>query len=238
MNEIIKIENMGYEYSRLKSNSKSLKNLLSDPKSGIYVTKQIFHNLNLSVKKGEVLGILGGNGAGKSTLLKLIAGLYPPKYGRIRTEGTVSPLMELGAGFHPELTAEENIKLNAALIGGKNIDIDSVLDWANLSNEKNNPVRTFSSGMIARLAFSIATSVKSEILLVDEVLSVGDLSFQNKSLNRMHEILKSGETILMVTHNLLLIEQECSRVIVLNNGKIVFDGDPKNAIEYYKTLIF
>lgn len=232
----ISLEDVSFEYRRLNESAASLKKLASQPFADLYITKSIFRNFNLEIMSGENVGIIGSNGAGKSTLLKLMAGLFPPTSGRIRTLGSIAPLMDLGAGFHGELTAEENIRLNNTLLGRNESDVTSILNWADLHNERHTPVRTFSSGMVARLAFSIATNTISDadILLIDEVLSVGDLKFQKKSLERMHSFIKGGSTIVLVSHNLDLMELECSRIVWLEKGEIMNSGEPHEVISDYK----
>jgi ABC-type polysaccharide/polyol phosphate transport system ATPase subunit len=211
----------------------SLRKLKSAFSEGLYVEKSALHDITFSVEKGENVGILGGNGSGKSTLLKVIAGNFPPSSGVVKTEGAIAPLMDLGAGFHPELSTRDNIILNATLLKHRTIDPIQIASWANLSEQINDPIRTFSAGMVARLAFSIATSAEPDILLVDEVLSVGDEAFQVKSLARMKEMMNSNKTIILVTHNLKLLEEQCDRLIWLDQGKIVEVGDPDTLIKKY-----
>lgn len=195
-------------------------------------------NISFQIKKGEVVGIIGPNGSGKSTILKLIAGVMSPSSGEISVHGKVSPLIELGAGMHPELTGYENIYLNGAILGlsRKEIDknIESIIDFSEIREFINQPVKHYSSGMYMRLAFSIAIHVNPEILLVDEILAVGDSDFQAKCFARMEEFKKSKDvTIIFVSHSLSQVESFCKRTIYLNHHQILFDGDQKEAIEKY-----
>jgi ABC-type polysaccharide/polyol phosphate transport system ATPase subunit len=196
------------------------------------------NNINLKVTQGELLGIVGHNGAGKSTLLKVISRVLVPIEGRLRLRGRVSPLLELGGGFHPELTGWENIFLNGTLLGHSRSEIESrlteIINFAELGAFINSPLRTFSSGMVARLGFSISTTWKPDILILDEILSVGDESFRKKCNVRMEKFRKEGTTTLLVTHNLETLQKLCTRAIWLDHGEIKADGSPKEIIELYK----
>ena len=198
----------------------------------------ILQDANFSIKKGEMFGIIGRNGMGKTTLLKLIAGIYKSDYGKIRTYGNLVPLLELGIGFNPERTARNNIILYGKILGfsGKEIEskVDNIIKFAELEDFADTIVRNFSAGMFARLAFSTAMQVNPDILLVDEILSVGDLSFQKKSFDAFNSLRKNKKTIVYVSHNLPSVSELCDRVLVLNDGKIEFIGNPDEAIEIYK----
>lgn len=195
-------------------------------------------DISFEIKKGETIGIIGPNGSGKSTILKLIAGVMSPTTGIVTTQGKISPLIELGAGMHPELTGRENIYLNGAILGLKRKDIDknieNIIDFSEIREFINQPVKHYSSGMYMRLAFSIAIHVEPEILLVDEILAVGDTDFQAKCFKKMEEF-KAAEnvTTVFVSHSLGQVESFCTRVIYLNHHQIIFDGNPKTAIEKY-----
>ena len=199
-------------------------------------------NVTAQIKKGEVCGIIGRNGAGKSTLLKMIAGVLTPTDGSIRIHGKIAPMLELGAGFDQDLTARENIYLNGAILGYSREFIkqrfDHIVEFAELQDFIEQPVRTYSSGMLMRLAFSIATQVDPEILIVDEILSVGDSHFRQKSEGRMKEMMSGGTTVLMVSHVLGQIRSMCDRVIWLDHGKIVMIGDTKTVCDAYEGLIY
>jgi ABC-type polysaccharide/polyol phosphate transport system ATPase subunit len=195
-------------------------------------------NVSFTVDEGEVLGIIGRNGAGKSTLLKLLAGISTPSQGSIKVNGSVAPLIEVGAGLHPELTGRENIFLNATILGISRSEIkkkfDEIVSFAELEEFIDTPVKRYSSGMSVRLGFAIASSVDSDILIVDEVIAVGDLAFQRKCYERMSNVIKKeGKTILIVGHNIRQIERICARVILLEEGKIVMDGEPTMVCNSY-----
>ena len=197
------------------------------------------NNVSFDISKGEVVGLIGSNGAGKSTLLKVVSGVMKPTKGKIKVEGVISPMIELGAGFDPELTARENIYLNGAILGYSKKFIDEkfeqIVDFSEIRDFLDVPVKNFSSGMTAKLAFSIATVVDPEILIVDEILSVGDIKFQEKSKKKMMEMINGGTTVLYVSHSLESIKDLCTKVIWLDHGKIVKIGDPKTICEeYYK----
>lgn len=199
------------------------------------------NNINIKVKKGEILGILGRNGAGKSTLLKLISGISEPTTGIIQRKGKVVPLLELGGGFNPEYTGKENIYFYCSLQGLKKKDIDKiyhkVLDFSELGEFINIPIKKYSSGMKARLAFSVSINIDPDILILDEVLSVGDELFKRKCFSKMEEFFKSGKTILFVSHNLQSIRDICTRAIVINNGEIIMDGEPDIISPRYRQLL-
>lgn len=194
-------------------------------------------DVNFSVNKGETIGIIGPNGSGKSTILKLISGFMIPEKGKIFVNGKVSPLIELGAGFHPELTGAENLILNGVILGLTRKDVEkrfeSIVDFAEIGDFINTPVKHYSSGMYMRLGFSIAVHTDPEVLLVDEILAVGDSSFQKKSFNKMEEFKKRGISIVFVSHNLKNVEKFCDRVIYLNNSEIKGDGKPDEMIKMY-----
>lgn len=196
-------------------------------------------NVTFSVNKGDVVGLIGSNGAGKSTLLKVVSGVMKPTSGKVEVDGVISPMIELGAGFDQNLTARENIYLNGAILGysKKFLDnkFDEIVEFSELKDFLDVPVKNFSSGMTAKLAFSIATIVDPEILIVDEILSVGDLRFQEKSKNKMMEMIKGGTTVLYVSHSLESIKDLCNKVVWLDHGQVVKMGDTKEICdEYYK----
>ena len=197
-------------------------------------------DVSFKVKRGEVVGFIGSNGAGKSTMLKVIAGVMKPTKGKVEVHGNICPMIELGAGFDMDLTARENIFLNGAVLGYSKKFIeekfDEIVEFSELKDFLDVPVRNFSSGMTARLAFSIATVVDPEILIVDEILSVGDLRFQEKSKNKMMEMIKGGTTVLYVSHSLESIKDLCNKVVWLDHGQVVKMGDTKEICdEYYKS---
>jgi lipopolysaccharide transport system ATP-binding protein len=194
-------------------------------------------DVSVSIQPGEVFGIIGPNGAGKSTLLKVVARVLRPTRGRVRIRGRVAPLLELGAGFNHELTGRENILLNGTILGFPKKDIESrfdrIVEFSGLGDFIDAPLRTYSSGMIARLGFAVATDVRPGILIVDEILGVGDAAFQKKSFERILEFQAQGTTILLVSHALERVSEMCSRAIWLENGKVVFEGSAKSAVNQY-----
>lgn len=198
---------------------------------------QALHALNFEINAGEVVGIIGHNGAGKSTLLKILSRIVTPSSGKVILHGRVSSLLEVGTGFHQELTGRENIFLNGAIIGMSRRDIqrqfDEIVAFAGVEQFLDTPVKRYSSGMYVRLAFAVAAHLHSDILIVDEVLAVGDAQFQKRCLNKMQNVSSTGRTVIFVSHNLNAVGKLCSRGIVLNRGKLTFDGDIKNAITHY-----
>lgn len=202
-----------------------------------YENRQVLKGISFEVKKGEAIGLIGHNGCGKSTTLKLLTRIMYPDSGTIEMNGRVSSLIELGAGFHPDMSGRENIYINASIFGlsKKEIDkrLDDIIAFSELEEFIDNPVRTYSSGMYMRLAFSVAINVDADILLIDEILAVGDVSFQNKCFERLKDIKKMGTTIVIVSHSLGQIEQICERSVWIDQGKIVDEGIPKYVHEHY-----
>lgn len=199
-------------------------------------------DIDFRINKGDVVGIIGANGAGKSTLLKVVSGVYKPTTGTVEVNGKISPMIELGAGFDPELTARENIYLNGAILGYSKEFLeqkfDDIVEFSELKDFLDVPIKNFSSGMVAKLAFSISTIVDPEVLIVDEILSVGDIKFQEKSKNKMMSMVEGGTTVLYVSHSIDSIKELCSKVIWLDHGKIVKMGNAKEICdEYYKKLM-
>jgi ABC-type polysaccharide/polyol phosphate transport system ATPase subunit len=196
-------------------------------------------NINLSIRRGEAMGLIGQNGAGKSTLSKLVARVLRPSTGRVMVRGNVSPLLEFGAGFHPELTGRENVYLNGAMLGFTRKEMDckfkDIVDFAELWDFIDAPLRTYSSGMYARLGFAVATDVVPDVLIIDEILSVGDESFQHKSSARMQAFRDKGATILLVSHNMETIENTCDRVSWLDHGRLMECGEPCKVIQAYRS---
>ncbi len=195
------------------------------------------NDVNFQIKQGERVGIIGRNGAGKSTLLKILARIVSPTSGRVTISGRVASLLEVGTGFHPELSGRENIFLNGAILGMSKHEIkskfDAIVDFAEVQQFLDTPVKRYSSGMYVRLAFAVAAHLEPEILIVDEVLAVGDAQFQNKCLGKMRDVSGSGRTILFVSHNMGAIKSLCDKTIVLQKGQVVFDGDVNSGVNYY-----
>jgi ABC-type polysaccharide/polyol phosphate transport system ATPase subunit len=195
-------------------------------------------DVSFSIEQGEVVGIIGHNGAGKSTLLKMLAKISNPTRGSVMAKGRISPLIEVGAGFVPDFTGRENVYLNGAILGMKRQEIDQkfdeIVDFAEMAEFIDTPVKRYSSGMQVKLAFAVATSVQSEILIVDEVLAVGDLAFQRKCFDRMEDVIKGqGRTILLVSHNIRQVERMCNRVILMDHGKVAADGPVSEVCELF-----
>lgn len=237
---MIEVKNVTMDFIVQNENIRSIKEYVVNVLKGkiSYRKFRALDNVNFFVKKGQVCGIIGKNGAGKSTLLKIIAGVLAPTEGKVNIQGTIAPMLELGAGFDQDLSARENVYLNGAILGYDRAFIDKkyqeIVDFSGLHDFMGNPVRTFSSGMMMRLAFSIATIVEPEILIVDEILSVGDGNFAIKSEKRMRELMSGGTTVLMVSHVLEQIQEMCNRVIWLDHGKIIMDGNADDVCEAYK----
>lgn len=198
------------------------------------------NNVNFEIKKGDAVGVIGPNGAGKSTLLKLMAGVSSPTAGQVVVRGNIAPLIELGAGFHPELSGRENIFLNGVILGLKESYIrekfNEIVEFSEISEFIDTPVKYYSSGMYMRLAFSVAIFTDPDVLLVDEILAVGDNSFQKKCFDKMREFKKKGTTTIFVSHALDAVSAFCDRVIYLEKGKVIFDGDTKKGIALYTGL--
>jgi len=197
--------------------------------------------VSLQVYSGQMLGLIGRNGSGKSTLLKIIAGVYKPTAGRVHITGKVAPLIELGAGFHSELTGRENILINGLLMGYSKAQMlereQRIIDFADIGEFIDSPIKQYSSGMYTRLAFSIATEVDPEILIVDEILSVGDAGFQHKSFARIQDFRRAGKTILFVSHSMAMVTTHCDRVVLLDGGSVIADGEPSEVAALYEALV-
>jgi ABC-type polysaccharide/polyol phosphate transport system ATPase subunit len=198
-------------------------------------------NASFSVDRGEMLGIIGRNGSGKSTILKIIAGVYTPTSGDVRVEGSIAPLIELGAGFHHELTGRENILLNGLLLGLTRKQVlerePCMIEFAELGDFIDAPVKQYSSGMYMRLAFSVAVAVDPDILLIDEILGVGDTRFQQKCMDRIRHFRSAGKTIVFVSHDLNRVRQLCDRVLLIHQGELIEDGPPTEVISRYEELM-
>jgi lipopolysaccharide transport system ATP-binding protein len=198
-------------------------------------------DISFQIEPGQVVGIIGRNGAGKSTLLKILSRITKPTQGQVEFRGRVGSLLEVGTGFHPELTGRENTYLNGAILGMTRREIarkfDSIVEFSGVEKFLDTPVKRYSSGMYVRLAFAVAAHLEPEILLVDEVLSVGDLEFQKKCVGKMEEVANSGRTILLVSHHLAAVESLCSRTLVLNNGSVHFDGPTLEALDHFFAVL-
>lgn len=236
-NNAIEVRNVSKHFKVYYDKGSQLKERVLFRKRNAYENRVVLDNISFSIKKGEAVGLVGKNGCGKSTTLKLLTKIIYPNSGTIEMCGRVSSLIELGAGFHPDMSGRENIYTNAAIFGltKKEIDerLNDIIAFSELEQFIDNPVRTYSSGMYMRLAFSVAINVNADILLIDEILAVGDANFQAKCFNKLREIKAEGTTIVIVSHSLGQIEQICDRSIWIKNGKIQMEGSPKDVhLEY------
>ena len=234
----IRIKDLKKEFVVSHSGIASIKTLLVWWKRRNVVKLDVLKGINIDVKKGECLAIVGKNGAGKSTLLSLLAKIYKPTSGTMEVNGRVAPLLELGAGFHPDLTGIENVYFNAVILGLSRDEVrnrlPSIIEFSELGDAVEAPVRTFSSGMMARLGFSIAVHVDADILIVDEVLAVGDQHFKKKCLDRVGEFRDQGGTILLVSHELESVMEFADRCVWLADGVVKMTGTPAEVIEVYE----
>ena len=236
---MLKIDNVSMKFNRGKDKVNTLKEFLIKKAKRQIVVNEFWalKNVTVEVKPGEVLGLVGSNGAGKSTLLKVMAGVMKPTTGTIQKLGTLAPMIELGAGFDMELTARENVFLNGAILGYTKEFLESKFDeivaFSELSEFMDVPVRNFSSGMVARLAFSIATLVAPQILLVDEILSVGDPPFQQKSQAKMMAMIKGGATVVFVSHSMAQIQEICTKALWLDHGEMRMLGGVDEVLAEY-----
>ena len=233
----IHVENVSKRFKVIYDKHYTLKERIVFWKNRNNETKTVLDNISLDIKKGESVALIGVNGSGKSTLLKLMTKIIYPTTGKIKIAGKLTSLLELGAGFHPDFTGRENIYFNASIFGltAKEIDarVNDIINFSELGDLIDSPVRTYSSGQYMRLAFSIAINVDAEVLLIDEILAVGDQHFQDKCYDKLIELKNSGKTIVIVSHSLPSLEQFCDRAIWLNNGKIQMDDKIKKVIAEY-----
>lgn len=233
----IEIRHMSKQFKVIYDKANTLKDKILFWKHRDVEYHQVLNDINLNIKKGETVALIGTNGSGKSTLLKLMTKIIYPNEGTITIDGKLTSLLELGAGFHPDFTGRENIYFNASIFGltRKEIDsrIDEIIEFSELGEYIDNPVRTYSSGMYMRLAFSVAINVDAEILLIDEILAVGDQHFQDKCYTKLEELKNSGKTIVIVTHSLEVVKKLCHRAIWIYKGQVKLDGDPIYVIDEY-----
>jgi len=245
---VIKTRGLGKKYIISHAETEkytALRDVISEKAKGIFKTKSTvkeefwaLKDISFEIKRGEAIGIIGRNGAGKSTLLKILSRIVEPTEGRAELDGRVSSLLEVGTGFHPELTGRENVFLNGAVLGMSRIEIknkfDAIVDFSGVEKFLDTPVKRYSSGMYLRLAFSVAAHLEPEILIVDEVLAVGDLEFQKKCLGKMNEVgRQEGRTILFVSHNMKAIQQLCTKVFYIEKGRLEFAGGVTEGIQKY-----
>ncbi len=236
-NTAIKVTNMTKTFKLYSDKPNTLKERLVRGRKSKVEVRTVLDNINLEIKKGETVALIGVNGSGKSTLLKLMTKIIYPNKGTVETNGKLTSLLELGAGFHPDFTGRENIYFNASIFGLNAHEIDKrvldIINFSELGDLIDTPVRTYSSGQYMRLAFSIAINVDAEILLIDEILAVGDQHFQEKCFAKLDELSKSDKTIVIVAHGLAPLRKICTRAVWLNNGKIAMDGETNKVIDAY-----
>ena len=233
----ISVKNVGKSFRVYFDKGATLKDKMLFWKRNKYESRKVLEDLSFDIKKGESVGLIGRNGCGKSTTLKLMTRIMYPDSGSIEVKGRVSALIELGAGFHLDMSGRENIYINASIFGLSKKEIDrrlaKIIEFSELEDYIDNPVRTYSSGMYMRLAFSVAINVDADVLFIDEILAVGDTAFQNKCFDKLKEIKAKGTTIVIVSHSLEQIEQFCDRSIWLKDGKIEFEDTPKEVHKKY-----
>lgn len=233
----IRVKNISKSFKMYYDKHSSLKEKIIFWKTNKPEKREVLRNININIKKGETVALVGVNGSGKSTLLKLMTKIIYPTEGEIITNGKLTSLIELGAGFHPDFTGRENIYFNASIFGLTAAEIDKrvldIINFSELGEFIDAPIRTYSSGMYMRLAFSVAINVDADILLIDEILAVGDQRFQEKCMNKMKELKSSGKTIVIVSHSLNSIRTLCDRAIWINNGVVEMDGNSNEVIDEY-----
>ncbi|MBR6033844.1 MAG: ABC transporter ATP-binding protein [Clostridia bacterium] len=236
--EVIKVEHVSKSFTVYFDKANTIKEkLLFFKKRNKKEKRIVLNDINLTINKGEVVALIGTNGSGKSTLLKLMTRIIYPNSGKITVNGKLTSLLELGAGFHPDFSGRENIYFNASIFGLTKKEIESrvedIIEFSELRDFIDNPVRTYSSGMYMRLAFSVAINVDAEILLIDEILSVGDQHFQEKCFDKMRQLKKEGKTMVFVTHSMQSVKDLCTRAVWLYDGKIKMDGDTNEVVDKY-----
>ena len=239
MSAVVKVTNVTQRFRIMQERPDTLRELFAKAfrSSTGYHDFEAVKDVSFEVHEGEMLGIVGSNGSGKSTLLKVIAGVYQPSSGSVSVHGSLAPLIELGAGFHGELSGRENILMNGLLMGFSKRQMrdreEAIIEFADIGDFIDSPVKQYSSGMYMRLAFAVATEINPDILVIDEILAVGDMAFQQKCFERLERFRSSGKTILFVTHTLDQIRKNCDRAIYLDKGTLVIDGTPEEVIDMY-----
>ena len=239
-NQVIEVTNVDLNYVIRHGRASTIKEaaISAIKRINLDITVNALKDINFTVNRGEVLAIVGHNGAGKSTLLKILSRVLPPTQGVVKVNGSVAPMLELGAGFNPELSGEENILLFGVLLGNSIKDMESksieIADWAGLTDHIRLPLRTYSSGMVARLAFAVATFQKSDVLIIDEILGVGDADFQRKSLTRILNLIDDGEATILVSHDLSAVEELATKVLWLDHGRQMALGPTQEVLDAYR----
>ncbi len=240
---VIRVRDLHKSFKLPTEQSFGLKQAIFNRLRGIkgYEIQKVLRGIDMEIKRGEFIGIVGRNGSGKSTLLKTLAGIYWPEKGKITINGTLIPFIELGVGFNPELTGRENVYMNGALLGFSNDEMDKMYDdiwkFAELEQFQDQKLKNYSSGMQVRLAFSIAIRAKGDILLLDEVLAVGDAAFQQKCNDYFKSLKDNNQTVILVTHSMENVKQFCNRAILIDDGKILEQGDPKKIADKYLEIL-
>lgn len=238
----ISVEHVSKDFRLPHEMNNSLKSIIVHPfrKRNTVEKQHALQDINFQVKQGEFFGILGRNGSGKSTLLKILAEIYIPTKGNVEVKGKLVPFIELGVGFNPELTGRENVYLNGALLGFSKKEIDArykdIVEFAELEDFMDQRLKNYSSGMQVRLAFSVATRADADVLLIDEVLAVGDADFQRKCFNYFRSLKDSGKTVVFVTHDMVSVKEYCDRAILIENSKMVFEGSASETADRYLKL--
>jgi|HubBroStandDraft_4_1064222.scaffolds.fasta_scaffold19427_1 ABC-type polysaccharide/polyol phosphate transport system ATPase subunit len=237
----IQLDRVSKQY-KLRTPGRSPKPWYSDPFRRRWSPMWALHNVSFQVRQGEALGIVGHNGAGKTTILKILSSITTPTSGEITVRGRMAALVEVGSGFHPELTGRENINLHGAMLGMRRSEIrqklDSIIEFSGVGQYIDVPVKRYSSGMYVRLGFSIAAHLNPDILLLDEVLAVGDAAFQAKCLDRLAELRRTGRTVVFISHDLAAVYRLCDRAILMDHGRVVADGPPRQVIDEYQRMTF
>ena len=239
-NHVIEVSNVDLKYVIRHGRASTIKEaaISAIKRINLDITVNALKDVNFTVDRGEVLAIVGHNGAGKSTLLKILSRVLPPTNGVVKVNGSVAPMLELGAGFNPELSGEENILLFGVLLGNSINDMQSkaieIADWAGLTDHIKLPLRTYSSGMVARLAFAVATFQKSDVLIIDEILGVGDADFHKKSRSRILDLIGDGEATILVSHDLSAVEELATKVLWLDHGRQVALGPTQEVLDAYR----
>lgn len=245
MKTVIEVQSIVLDFPHVRHRPKGVKEAFLEmvrPRLGRVKSFRALDGVSLRVGRGEVVGIVGRNGSGKSTLLRVIAGIYEPDQGSVRTQGRISSLLELGAGFREELSGRENIALAGAIVGFSAAQMQeltpSIVDFSELGEQIDAPLRTYSSGMRSRLGFAVATAVDPEILLIDEALAVGDARFRERSMSRIEAMVRAEDTtVIVVSHNADELRRLCGRLILLERGKTVLDGEPEAVFERYRAIL-
>lgn len=242
---MVELRDVSKAFEYVKDRPQSIKSLLVSLSNGSYFKlekqrKVVLDHVSFQIRSGEILGLMGRNGTGKSTLLRILSGIYQADSGKVTVNGTIAPLVALGAGFHNDLSGYENIFLNGAILGIERKELirlaPAIIEFAELKDQIHVPIKNYSSGMILRLGFSVAVHVSAPILLLDEVIGVGDAGFQAKCHEKILELFRQGRTVVIVTHDPEAVRKYCTRCIVLDGGRVVFDGEASSGADVYSRL--